>query len=79
LQISDLEPWIDEDLVRSLWFQMGEQVHVTMFTEESLDIAGYRIRDKSRFVDFGSPQAAAKALLLNETPMPNSSRLFMLG
>lgn len=31
------------------------------------------------FVDFSSPQAAAKALTVNGTPMPNSTRPFKLN
>jgi hypothetical protein len=39
-RMGELEPWIDENFVRNLWFQIGEQVSVKM------------IRDKfSGFVD----------------------------
>lgn len=31
------------------------------------------------FVDFSTPQAAAKALTVNGTPMPNSTRPFKLN
>lgn len=31
------------------------------------------------FVDFASPAAAAKALSLNGTPMPNTNRVFKLN
>lgn len=74
LWMGELEPWIDENFVRNLWFQMGEQVSVKMIRDKfSGSNAGYC------FVDFSSPQAAAKALGLNGTPMPNSSRPFKLN
>jgi hypothetical protein len=42
--MGELEPWIDENFIRNLWFQMGEQVNVKM------------IRDKfSGYVDYISP------------------------
>ena len=38
--MGELEPWIDENFIRNIWYQMGEQVNVKM------------IRDKfSGFVD----------------------------
>ena len=39
--MGELEPWIDENFVRSVWFNMGEQVNVKM------------IRDK--FSGYGTP------------------------
>ncbi|ETN42114.1 uncharacterized protein HMPREF1541_04053 [Cyphellophora europaea CBS 101466] len=72
--MGELEPWIDENFVRNLWFQVGEQVSVKMIRDKfSGSNAGYC------FVDFASPQAAHKALQLNGTPMPNSNRLFKLN
>lgn len=32
--MGELEPWIDENFVRSLWFQMGEQVSVKMIRDK---------------------------------------------
>ncbi|KKK26193.1 mRNA binding post-transcriptional regulator (Csx1), partial [Aspergillus rambellii] len=73
-RMGELEPWIDENFVRNLWFQMGEQVNVKMIRDKfSGSNAGYC------FVDFASPAAAAKALSLNGTPMPNTNRLFKLN
>lgn len=40
--MGELEPWIDENFVRSVWYNMGEQVNVKM------------IRDK--FSGYGNPQ-----------------------
>jgi hypothetical protein len=43
----------------------------------------YQIVERSNagycFVDFATPAAAAKALALNGTPMPNTSRPFKLN
>ncbi|KAF2839358.1 RNA-binding domain-containing protein [Patellaria atrata CBS 101060] len=72
--MGELEPWIDENFVRSIWFGMGEQVNVKMIRDKfSGSNAGYC------FVDFASPEAAAKALNLNGTLIPNSSRPFKLN
>lgn len=38
--MGELEPWIDENFVRSLWFQMGEQVSVKMIRDK---FSGYVI------------------------------------
>jgi hypothetical protein len=71
--MGELEPWIDENFIRNLWFQMGEQVNVKMIRDKFSGNAGYC------FVDFASPAAAAKALSLNGTPMPNTTRAFKLN
>ncbi|RMZ85648.1 hypothetical protein DV737_g613, partial [Chaetothyriales sp. CBS 132003] len=74
LWMGELEPWIDENFVRNLWFQIGEQVSVKMIRDKfSGSNAGYC------FVDFSSPQAASKALQLNGQAMPNSTRPFKLN
>ncbi|KAL1958851.1 hypothetical protein VTO42DRAFT_3688 [Malbranchea cinnamomea] len=74
LWMGELEPWIDENFIRNLWYQMGEQVNVKMIRDKfSGSNAGYC------FVDFATPAAAAKALTLNGTPMPNTSRPFKLN
>ncbi|KAI9817245.1 MAG: hypothetical protein M1827_001358 [Pycnora praestabilis] len=73
LWMGELEPWIDENFVRSVWFGMGEQVNVKMIRDKFSGNAGYC------FVDFQSPAAAAKALTLNGTLIPNSNRPFKLN
>ncbi|OJD21393.1 hypothetical protein ACJ73_07266 [Blastomyces percursus] len=74
LWMGELEPWIDENFIRNLWFQMGEQVNVKMIRDKfSGSNAGYC------FVDFTTPAAAAKALTLSGTPIPNTSRTFKLN
>ena len=34
IRMGELEPWIDENFVRNLWFQMGEQVSVKMIRDK---------------------------------------------
>lgn len=33
-RMGELEPWIDENFVRSVWFNMGEQVNVKMIRDK---------------------------------------------
>lgn len=72
--MGELEPWVDENFIRSLWFGMGEQVNVKMIRDKFTGSnAGYC------FVDFQTAEAAAKALNLNGQMIPNSSRPFKLN
>lgn len=73
LWMGELEPWIDENFVRSVWFGMGEQVNVKMIRDKFSGNAGYC------FVDFSTPEAAQKALSLNGQMIPNSNRPFKLN
>lgn len=74
LWMGELEPWIDENFIRSLWYGMGEQVNVKMIRDKFTGSnAGYC------FVDFQTPEAAAKALTLNGGSIPNSNRPFKLN
>jgi RNA recognition motif-containing protein len=74
LWMGELEPWVDEAFIRSLWYGMGENVNVKMIRDKfSGSNAGYC------FVDFPNPQAAAKALSLNGSMIPNSNRVFKLN
>lgn len=73
LWMGELEPWIDENFVRSVWINMGEQVNVKMIRDKFSGNAGYC------FVDFSSAAAAAKALTLNGSLIPNSNRPFKLN
>ncbi|RAR02133.1 binding post-transcriptional regulator [Stemphylium lycopersici] len=73
LWMGELEPWIDENFVRSIWYNMGETVNVKMIRDKFSGNAGYC------FVDFSSPEAAAKALTLNGQVIPNSTRPFKLN
>ena len=90
--MGELEPWIDENFVRTVWYNMGEQVNVKMIRDKFSGEA--RQSEASRlyqcvliyssnagycFIDFQSPAAAAKALTLNGTIIPNSNRPFKLN
>ena len=33
-RMGELEPWIDENFVRGVWFNMGEQVNVKMIRDK---------------------------------------------
>lgn len=33
-RMGELEPWIDENFVRSVWFGLGEQVNVKMIRDK---------------------------------------------
>ena len=33
-RMGELEPWMDEGFVRSIWFGMGEQVNVKMIRDK---------------------------------------------
>src|SRR5262245_46547189 len=84
--MGELEPWIEETYVRNIWYNMGEQVNVKMIRDK---FSGYSSPSTTNteprnnagycFVDFMSPQAAAKALTYNGTLIPNSSRPFKLN
>jgi hypothetical protein len=39
--MGELEPWIDENFVRSVWYNMGEQVSVKMIRDK---FSGYVVR-----------------------------------
>lgn len=34
LRMGELEPWIDENFVRTVWFNLGEQVNVKMIRDK---------------------------------------------
>lgn len=90
--MGELEPWIDETFVRTVWYNMGEQVNVKMIRDK---FSGYEhdrwVFPPARFlltldsnagycfIDFSTPAAAAKALALNGTLIPNSNRPFKLN
>ncbi|PBP27137.1 RNA-binding protein [Diplocarpon rosae] len=77
LWMGELEPWIDENFIRSVWFGMGEQVNVKMIRDK---FSGQVVRNAGYcFIDFASPAAAAKALSLNGSMIPNTSRPFKLN
>lgn len=74
LWMGELEPWIDENFVRQVWYNMGENVNVKMIRDKfSGSNAGYC------FIDFQSTAAAAKALQLNGQIIPGTNRPFKVN
>lgn len=75
LWMGELEPWYDENAIRNIWASVGENVSVKLIRDKFSGVnAGYC------FVDFSSPQAAAKVLQsLNGAPIPNTNRVFRLN
>ncbi|BFZ60583.1 hypothetical protein YB2330_001622 [Saitoella coloradoensis] len=82
LWMGELEPWIDENFIRQVWFNLGEQVNVKMIRDKFAgrpDAAQGRPNAGYCFVEFSNPAAAAKALTLNGTLIPNTNRPFKLN
>lgn len=74
LWMGELEPWFDESAIRKIWASFGESVSVKLIWDKFSDSnAGYC------FVDFGSHEAAVKALTLNGQIVPNTNRVFKLN
>jgi len=73
LWMGELEPWIDENFVRSVWYGLGYQVNVKMIRDKFSGNAGYC------FVDFENAERAGQALGLNGQVIPNSNRQFKLN
>ncbi|KAM5385424.1 hypothetical protein ACJZ2D_001065 [Fusarium nematophilum] len=74
LWMGELEPWMDENFIKGVFLSSaGETVNVKVIRDKNSGNAGYC------FVEFQSPEAATKALGLNGTPVPNSSRQFKLN
>lgn len=74
LWMGEMEGWMDENFVKNLFQSLlGEAVQVKVIRDRNSGNAGYC------FVEFNTPEAAQKALNLNGTPVPNSSRVFKLN
>ncbi|TPX41134.1 hypothetical protein SeLEV6574_g06236 [Synchytrium endobioticum] len=75
LYMGNLEPYMDEGWIKSLWYSMGENVNVKMIRDKFTGgNAGYC------FVDFGNTQSAAKMLQsLNGTLIPQTNKVFKLN
>ncbi|POR36272.1 Putative RNA-binding protein C23E6.01c [Tolypocladium paradoxum] len=74
LWMGELEPWMDENFIKGVFLSSaGETVNVKVIRDKNSGNAGYC------FVEFTSPDAATKALGLNGTAVPNSSRQFKLN
>lgn len=75
LWMGDLEPWMDENYLKQLWYSMGEVVQIKSIRDKISGMgAGYC------FVDFSSTAAANKALTtINGSPISGTSRIFKLN
>ncbi|KAG5927817.1 hypothetical protein E4U53_002797 [Claviceps sorghi] len=74
LWMGELEPWMDESFIKGVFASTAnETVNVKVIRDKNSGNAGYC------FVEFSSPDAATKALGLNGTSVPNSSRQFKLN
>ncbi|CAG8589686.1 6335_t:CDS:2 [Acaulospora colombiana] len=73
--MGELEPWMDENYIRTVWYQLGENVNVKFIRDKFTGAnAGYC------FVDFVSNAAAVKALsTVNGTPIHGTNRVFKLN
>ncbi|OAA53924.1 mRNA-binding post-transcriptional regulator [Niveomyces insectorum RCEF 264] len=74
LWMGELEPWMDENFVKNVFTTVsGENVNVKVIRDRASGNAGYC------FVEFNTIEAATKALGLNGTAVPNSTRVFKLN
>ncbi|KAK4184705.1 putative RNA-binding protein [Podospora australis] len=74
LWMGEMEPWMDENFIKNVFQSVcSENVQVKVIRDRSSGNAGYC------FIEFNTPEAAQKALSLNGTAVPNSSRVFKLN
>ncbi|KAH6619412.1 hypothetical protein B0J18DRAFT_411709 [Chaetomium sp. MPI-SDFR-AT-0129] len=74
LWMGEMEGWMDENFIKNV-FQtvLAENVQVKVIRDRNSGNAGYC------FIEFSTAEAAQKALNLNGTPVPNSTRVFKLN
>jgi RNA recognition motif-containing protein len=74
LWMGEMEGWMDENFIKNVCRTvLNEDVQVKVIRDRNSGNAGYC------FVEFATPEAAQKALNLNGTPVPNSTRVFKLN
>ncbi|KAF5670887.1 polyadenylate-binding protein [Fusarium heterosporum] len=74
LWMGELEPWMDENFIKGVFMSAAhESVNVKVIRDKNSGNAGYC------FVEFQSPESATKALSMNGTGVPNSTRQFKLN
>jgi len=75
LWMGELDPWMDENWLRQLWYSFGQTVTIKMIRDKFSGMpAGYC------FVTFNSPAAAMKTLnTFNGSPIPNTHKFFKLN
>ena len=93
--MGELEPWMDENFIKGVFLSSaGETVQVKVIRDKNSGYVTRDTRTFNQgqwlmklifsnagycFVEFGSFDAANKALQLNGNPVPNSSRQFKLN
>ncbi|GKU04254.1 unnamed protein product [Fusarium langsethiae] len=74
LWMGELEPWMDENFIKGVFLSSAhENVNVKVIRDKNSGNAGYC------FVEFQSPESATKALGMNGSAVPNSTRSFKLN
>lgn len=74
LWMGDLESWMDENFLKSVWYNLGEQVNVKIIRDKITGQSGYC------FVEFTSSAACHNALTtFNRTLIPGTNRYFKLN
>jgi hypothetical protein len=58
--MGELEPWIDENFIRSLWYGMGEQVSVKMIRDK---FTGYAVSSSISAIISNSSKIQCRLLL----------------
>ncbi|KAI8369230.1 uncharacterized protein BYT42DRAFT_503459 [Radiomyces spectabilis] len=73
--MGELEPWMDEQYIQQLWFNLGEKVMVKVIRDKLTGAsAGYA------FVDFGCTASTQRALhTYNGSMIPNTNKQFKLN
>ena len=70
VRMGELEPWIDENFVRSVWFNMGEQVNVKMIRDK---FSGYVVPFRTRQIACAGLTVSvmlAIVSLISQAPLP---------
>ncbi|KAJ3412948.1 hypothetical protein HDV05_008736, partial [Chytridiales sp. JEL 0842] len=75
LWMGELEPWMDENYIKQLWYSLGENVQVKMIRDRVTGgCAGYC------FVDFGNHASASRQLnTMQGSVIPGTNRVFKLN
>lgn len=75
LWMGDLEPWMEENYLKQLWYSLGEVINVKMIKDKMTQAsAGYC------FIEFTTSTSAAKLLAsLNGTVIPGTRSVFKLN
>ncbi|KAJ3410366.1 hypothetical protein HDV05_003844, partial [Chytridiales sp. JEL 0842] len=75
LYMGELEPWMDENYIKQLWYSLGENASVKMIRDKMTGVSqGYC------FVDFGNHASALRQLTtMQGSLIPGTNRVFKLN